>query len=67
MQFLKVSANKRIDTVEVNLNSFKIVQSRGHCNQPSAFHDSIISLVNANMQKIRHADSLRKSEMLNKS
>jgi len=45
----------RIETIEVSLDTFTISQSRGHCNKDSQFHQSIIDLVNANMQKIRCA------------
>lgn len=44
---------KGIETVEVNLNTFKIVQSRAACNGTSKYHDRIIELVNKNMDQIR--------------
>lgn len=44
---------KRIETVEVSLHTFKVIQSRGVCNQNSEFHDRIIKLVNRNAHLIR--------------
>ena len=48
---------KRLETVEVSLKTFKIVQSRGVCNETSDYHDHIIKLVNRNMGLIRRAAS----------
>lgn len=45
-------SGKRIETVEVSLKSFKVVQSRAVCNGNSKYHDQIISLVEKNMNKI---------------
>lgn len=44
---------KRMETVEVNLKTFKIIQSRAVCNKMSKYHDQIIDLVNRNMNQIR--------------
>ena len=44
---------RRIETVEVSLESFKILQSRGLCNRNSEYHDRIISLVQKNTSQIR--------------
>ena len=44
---------KRIETIEVNLETLKVVQSRGVCNQNTEYHDQIVSLVNANKRLIR--------------
>lgn len=44
---------KRAETVEVSLAEFKILQSRGYGNQPTAFHRRIEGLVNRNMDRIR--------------
>lgn len=46
---------KRIETVEVNLGTFKVVQSRGVCNENTPFHNEIINLVEKNMNLIREA------------
>ena len=44
---------RRIETVEVSLESFKILQSRGLYNRNSEYHDRIISLVQKNTSQIR--------------
>ena len=44
---------KHIETVEVNLKTFSIVQSRGVCNKDTEYHDSIVKLVNNNMNLIQ--------------
>lgn len=36
---------KRVETVEVNTKTWQIVQSRGACNQNTAYHGEIIALV----------------------
>lgn len=41
------------ETIELDLKTFRILQSRGHCNQDSPFHKEILSLVNNNMTAIR--------------
>lgn len=46
---------KRLETIEVNLKTFKIIQSRAACNKTSDYHDKIIELVNRNMGLIRRA------------
>ena len=48
---------KRLETVEVSLKTFKIVQSRAVCNETSDYHDHIIKLVNRNMGLIKRAAS----------
>ena len=44
---------KRIETVEVNLRTFSITQSRGLKNNPTSRHEEIIDLVNSNMWQIK--------------
>lgn len=44
---------KRIETVEVSLKTFDVVQSRGVCNSNTEYHDRIIKLVNDNIHLIR--------------
>ncbi|WP_436414948.1 PcfJ domain-containing protein [Petrimonas sp.] len=44
---------KRIETVEVSLETLKVIQARGVCNQNTEYHDQIISLVNRNAHLIR--------------
>ena len=48
---------KRLETIEVNLKTFKIIQSRAACNKTSDYHDKIIELVNRNMGLIRRSAS----------
>lgn len=43
---------KRLETIEVNLNTFKIVQSRGVCNEDSKYHKQIIRIMENNMAEI---------------
>lgn len=42
-----------IETIEVDLRTLKVVQSRGVCNQNTEYHDRIVSLINANAHLIR--------------
>lgn len=44
---------KPIETIEVNLKSLKIIQSRGVCNKNTEYHDRIIGLVKKNINLIR--------------
>lgn len=44
---------KRLETVEVSLKTFQVVQSRARCNGTSPLHDDIVRLVTANMGQIR--------------
>src|SRR3712207_5962264 len=44
---------KRIETIEVSLDTLQVIQSRGVCNQNTPYHKQIVSLVNANHQLIR--------------
>ena len=45
--------HKPVETIELDLKSFRILQSRGNCNHDSPFHDEILSLVNNNISAIR--------------
>lgn len=49
-------AGKRVETIEVNLNTYTLVQSRGLQNQDTKYHDRIVALVNANLDIIRVLD-----------
>jgi len=44
---------KIIETIEVDLKTLKVVQSRGVCNQNTEYHDRIIRLINANSHLIK--------------
>lgn len=45
--------DKRIETIELNLKTLDVVQSRGACNQNTEYHDRIIGLVKNNIGLIR--------------
>ena len=45
--------DERVETIEVDLKRYQLVQSRGVCNQNSKYHNEIVSLVNKNMNIIR--------------
>ncbi len=44
--------DKKLETVEVSLSKLQVTQSRGLCNENTAYHDRIIGLVNKNMAQI---------------
>lgn len=44
---------RRIETIEVSLETLKVVQSRGLHNSNTEYHDRIVSLVNSNVNLIR--------------
>ena len=46
-------ANKRIETVELSLNTLKVVQSRGACNSITPYHNRIIRLIEQNINEIK--------------
>lgn len=46
-------AGKRKETIEVNLKTFKVIQSRAVCNKNSEYHERIIELMNRNMNLLR--------------
>ena len=48
---------RRLETVEISLKTFEIVESRAIYNGVSLYHDKIIELVNRNMWMIRRAAS----------
>lgn len=50
---MRDNEGKRVETVEVSLNTFDIVQSRGVCNKSTSHHNEIMELVNSNMWQIR--------------
>lgn len=50
-----VTDGARIETVEVSLRSFKVVQSHGLQNSYTPYHDEIIKLVEKNMDIIKKA------------
>lgn len=46
---------KRIETIEIDLKTFKVVQSRGVCNKNTGKHDEILQLVRENINLIKQA------------
>ena len=40
---------KRIETIEINLRTFEVVQSRSVCNKNSEYHDQILKLVRSSI------------------
>ena len=51
---------KHMETIELNLKNFSIVQCRGFMNDPSAYHNEIVQLMNKNMYKVRQLTKKRK-------
>lgn len=45
--------NKRVETVELSLETFKVLQSRGLCNKNTKYHKRIMNLVHKNIALIR--------------
>lgn len=45
----------RIETIELNLRTFKVVQSRGVCNKNTPRHNEILKLVRDNINLIKRA------------
>lgn len=48
-----IVGESHVETIEVNLKSFQVVQSRAVCNGTSKHHEEILGLVNKNMNLIR--------------
>ena len=44
---------EKLETVEVSLSKFKVLQSRGVCNQNTEYHNRILQLVKKNIPQIR--------------
>ncbi len=45
----------RIETIELSLKTFEVIQSRGVNNLNTSFHDEILSLVRANINQFKQA------------
>ena len=43
----------RLETVEVDTSTWRVLQSRGICNQPTERHDDIVRLVEKNMKLLK--------------
>lgn len=48
-------SGNRIETIEISLKTFSVIQSRAKCNKISQYHDEIISLVSQNIHLIKQA------------
>lgn len=46
-------SGNRLETIEVSLRTWQVLQSRGVCNNPTKYHDEIIRLVNENMYQLK--------------
>jgi len=44
--------SKRIETIEISLASYSVIQCRGYDNKPTEYHDQILEIVRKNMGKI---------------
>lgn len=49
----KDKEGRRLETIELNLSTFKVVQSRAVCNNTTPYHNHIIRLVEKNINLIR--------------
>lgn len=52
------AAGKRLETVEIGLDSFQVLQSRGPMNGRTPFHDRILALCQSNMNAFRKAKAM---------
>lgn len=55
--------DKPIETIELSLKNFEIVQSRGYKNNPTEYHDQIINLVRKNIRVIQEKKSIKCQEI----
>ena len=51
----------RIETIEVNLKTYQVIQSRGVCNRNTDHHDRILSLMSQGMNQIKQLNTNLKS------
>ena len=47
----------RVETIEVNLKTYQVAQSRGVCNKNTEHHDRILSLMEQGMEQIREMNT----------
>lgn len=52
---------KRVETVEVSLTRYNVVQSRGVYNKETPYHKQIVELVRKNMKEIKKRNRLKKA------
>jgi len=51
---------KRVETIEVSLKDYKLVQSRGLQNMSTEYHDRIVKLMEDNMNEIKKRNAKRR-------
>jgi len=56
---------KRTETIELNLKTFKIMQSRGLRNSNTPYHSAIVELLNSNIKKIQKVMQQNASQKTN--
>lgn len=54
---------KRMETIEVNLTTYKLVQSRGLQNEYTNYHNKIVNLVNKHLDEIRKRNEEHKMKI----
>lgn len=58
--------DKRVETIEVSLERYEVLQSRGKCNIHTQWHEQILSAMNRNMGEIRRLDAMRRKRLRRK-
>jgi hypothetical protein len=58
--------DKRVETIEVSLREYKVLQSRGKCNIHTKWHNQILSTMERNMDLIRKLDDQRRKRLKRK-
>lgn len=56
--------NKPIETIEISLKTLDVVQSRGLNNNPTEYHEQIVSLVRKNIPMIRKINSVKNTQKI---
>ena len=56
---------KTMETIEVSLKNFTILQSRGLHNNPTKHHDAIVKCMQNNMSKVKRMAQKPKVKKLN--
>jgi DNA-directed RNA polymerase subunit RPC12/RpoP len=56
-------SNQRVETIEISLRNFTVMQCRGFNNKDSSHHKEILKLINRNLTNIKKASKLTKEKM----
>jgi hypothetical protein len=56
--------NKRLETIEVNLDNMKVMQVRGACNKNSKYHKNIINVLESAMPVIAGVHKSKKRKLI---